>query len=393
MSLLSPFALDELKSRNPVGDVAAQRVTLRRHGAHLIGPCPICSPDPTSRTATRFEVVDNGRRWVCAVCEDGGDVVELVMRADGVGFLEAVGRLGGKPAEIDPGEAAEREAARLGQLERDRERQVAKAARERAKAQAIWDAAARGSHPILERYFAARGLPADLIAPTLRLHEDLEYWWLKPGDAPGKETPIVIHRGPAMLGIIRSNEREFLGTHITWLAADGSGKAAICAPDGAAQPAKKIRGEHRGGAIHLGPPAPVLFVGEGIETALSALALLPRGQDGRPDLDGEAATAWSGVSLGNLSGRALAGTSRPHPKRARPPIPGDTPDPASPGLLPPAWPRKVVLLGDGDSDPWDTAARLICAAKRWVNRGPLIATAMAPEGEDFNDLLRRKRGL
>src|SRR2546423_1302113 len=73
MTRIPEAALAELKDRNPCDQVAAQWVTLRRHGRRLIGPCPTCSTDRDSRRATRFECDPEG--FICAVCCQAGDVI------------------------------------------------------------------------------------------------------------------------------------------------------------------------------------------------------------------------------------------------------------------------------------------------------------------------------
>src|SRR5260370_31756170 len=119
MTRIPEAALAELKTRNPCDRVAGQWVTLRRHGRKLIGPCPICSAEPVSRTATRFECDAEG--FVCAVCCEGGDVIRLVERVLGKNFRSAVDWRGGAK-EIDPAEAA--------RLQVDRERKRAAGERE-----------------------------------------------------------------------------------------------------------------------------------------------------------------------------------------------------------------------------------------------------------------------
>jgi DNA primase len=103
---LSQTELDDIKARNPVADIARRYVVLRPQGAKLVGPCPICSRDRASRNAARFEIKDDG--WVCAVCSDGGDVIKLVTRVEGLDFKAAVEWLGGAQR-IDPAAAATRE--------------------------------------------------------------------------------------------------------------------------------------------------------------------------------------------------------------------------------------------------------------------------------------------
>src|SRR5687767_15016058 len=97
MNRLSPDDLDDIKARNPLEAIAGGYVKLRRAGSRLVGPCPICGGRATSQ---RFEVMNGGESWTCAVCPDGGDVIHLVMKAEGCDFRAAIERLGGR-TEID----------------------------------------------------------------------------------------------------------------------------------------------------------------------------------------------------------------------------------------------------------------------------------------------------
>jgi hypothetical protein len=163
--------------------------------------------------------------------------------------------------------------------------------------------------------------------------------------------------------------------------AKANGKAKFTAPDGEPLPAKKIRGLCMGGAIRLTEPAPVLVIGEGIETTLTVLqALRERGRN-----PGDYA-AWCAVSLGNIAGGHL-GPSERHPDGAGW-VPSGIPDPDRPALMPPDWAGRVILLGDGDSEPLATRAQLECARGRWEKAGVPTEIRFAPQGCDFNDLVR-----
>ena len=89
--MISDDALNALKERNPVDVVASQWVALRtRRRGKYVGPCPVCSEDPQSRSAMRFEC--DADKWVCAVCQDGGDVIKLVMKHERAEFAPAASR-------------------------------------------------------------------------------------------------------------------------------------------------------------------------------------------------------------------------------------------------------------------------------------------------------------
>src|ERR1039458_7049613 len=294
--------LEDIKARNPCAAVAGAWVSLRRHGQKMIGPCPICSADPKSRDATRFECWTDG--WVCAVCADGGDVIRLVERVNGCSFMDAIAFLGGK-RELVPGEAALAEAHRA-KLRAERERESkAYRERERQRLWAMWHPALPIAGTIAESYLTLRGVRAPATSPAR-----LRYLANCPMYATGAAGAKPVHTGPAILTAIVNIDGRFSGLHITWLdLARLKGKAEVPDPGGGGLlPAKKVRGSKSGGRIELVPRAAPrrLIIGEGIETVLAIwTALEGAGQD-LTDI-----AFWSAVDLGNLGGRA-AGTV-PHP--------------------------------------------------------------------------------
>jgi phage/plasmid primase-like uncharacterized protein len=147
-----------------------------------------------------------------------------------------------------------------------------------------------------------------------------------------------------MLAAIRDTRTgELRAVHRTYLRPDGTSKAEI-------EPAKASLGPVAGCAVMLdelreGVP---LIVGEGIESALSAAALI-------------GGSAWSAVSAGNLATLSL------------PPLP--------------ACP-VVVIAADPDAPGLRAAG---AAARHWRAEGRSVRIAV-PEnpGYDFNDLLRAR---
>jgi hypothetical protein len=143
-------------------------------------------------------------------------------------------------------------------------------------------------------------------------------------------------RWPAIVAGITAPDDVIRAIHRTYLARDGRGKAPV-------DPNKMTLGPIAGGAIRLSPPAEQLLVGEGIETCLSAM------QETQ-------VPAWSAVSAVGM--RQL--------------------------VLPPIV-RRVTVLVDGDQ-AGEAAAR--AAAGRWTAAGLRVELARAPDGKDFNDVLR-----
>src|SRR5579859_1498083 len=88
---LTPEDLDALKRAHPIERVAAAYdLTLTRVGNHLVGLCPL-----HRETRPSFTVYPQSGTFYCFGCRQGGDVIELVRRLEGIGFGAAVERLAG----------------------------------------------------------------------------------------------------------------------------------------------------------------------------------------------------------------------------------------------------------------------------------------------------------
>jgi hypothetical protein len=383
MSRLSEAQIEDLKARVDLVKLATDLgAVLRRHGKSMMGACPLCGG---SKTTTRFEI--KGDKWVCAACSEGGDALALVQKVKGLDFRAAVEFLGGA-AQIDPEEAARLERKRQAEAEK-RERAAAYyREQEIARARRLWDQGAAFSRDEVEGYLRARGCALPSTA-DVRGARAVPYFHGEKLDDAGRREPRVLFRGPAMLAAVRDNDGVFSAVHVTYLSSDASRKARVVDPDtGASLPAKKIRGSKSGGHIVLrGPVEPKrLFIGEGIETVLSvATALLRAGRLRASD------AFWSSVDLGNLGGKALASVPHPFLKTANSraqKVPGEVPDFDAPGILIPPSVEDLVLLGDGDSDPFTTEQAMKRARNRYARPGLHIRIVMAPAGLDFNDVLQ-----
>jgi hypothetical protein len=384
--MIADDALAQIKADNPCNVVAARfGVRLRRRGAKLVGPCPICSTDRQGRTASRFEATEDA--WVCAVCADGGDVIRLVQRAEALDFKAAISWLGGAGV-VDPVRAEKLARERQEKERRQRANAEAFRQRERNTLYNMWKAATPVHCSPVADYLAKRGLALPL-ALRLRCVPDMPYFSGEAVHEDGRRQQRVLHRGAAMVAPIVGNDEHFRGLHLTWLdLSQPKGKAVIADPEaGELLPAKKVRGSKAGGHIELIPvPSPIrLIIGEGIETTLSAWTALSA--VGR-ELDGVG--FWSAIDLGNLGGKAAETVPSPTEvdARGRPRrVPGPEPDLEAPAIALPDSVEDVVMLGDGDSDPFLTECALRRATTRWATSRRNVRTAFAPSGYDFNDLL------
>jgi hypothetical protein len=377
--MLSPAAIADLNAHTDLRGLAEQLgARLNKRG---VGTCPLCGG---GKTAQRFELKDHESRWVCAVCDDGGDAIKLVMKARGIDFPAAVDWLGGA-RQIDPAEAARRER----EIAAKRARREAEAARyreaERRRLYDMWSRAEPGvASAALNAYFALRGVGffADL---PLRFAADVPYFDGEVEDERGRKEPRLIYRGAAMLAPMVDAARFFRGLHITWLdLSQPKGKARICDPDtGESLPAKKMRGSKAGTFIPLsrGGDPRRLRAGEGIETTLTLRDAL---RDG--------ATYQAAGDLGNLAGRATE--SAPHStlkmkdgKRALR-IPGPQPDFDSPAMPVSDAVDEILWGADGDSDSETTHCAMDRAVARRARPGRVQRVLWPPTGKDWNDLAR-----
>ncbi|MFN3076372.1 MAG: toprim domain-containing protein [Alphaproteobacteria bacterium] len=220
--------------------------------------------EPTSRTRHELRwgrhgslaLVLTGSKaglWHDHSAGEGGDILALVQREMGreAGLAWAkswLGMEGGLPPPFRLRPTPKPETATD-----DATRKLARAHALMARSRPI-----RGT--IVERYLASRGLvlPDDtsLFDPgSLRFAPDVWHW-------PTQS------RLPAMVApIVNILTNDLQGLHLTFLAADGSGKATVDKP-------RLYHGPKAGGCVKLTGDADVtlgLAIGEGIETSLTAL--------------------------------------------------------------------------------------------------------------------------
>jgi hypothetical protein len=378
---------------------------LKKHGREWIGPCPACGG--TDRFA--ISPTKKGGVFVCRGSDGGGDAIALVRHICKVEFLQACEIINGDPmpAAQTKISAAEIKAAAE---QRELERQAAERKRvetesryresERKTAFAIWHA---HQGPFAgtpgEAYYHGRGILALPDDAPLRYAPEVAYFHGEEDDGGGRMVPRVIYRGPAVLAaIVDIASGAFRGVHITWIDVSLPGtKMVIRNPDDdEILPSKKVRGSKQGNIIALaGDPraARRWKTGEGNETVLSVwYAMHAAGRD-------LADTAFvGGVDLGNLAGRAVASVRHPTLKDKAGRVlrvAGPEPDLKSPAIAVPDNVEDVMLLGDGDSDRFTTHCALARAGKRFrlnseamTRIGRTVRVAWAPDGADFNDVLR-----
>ena len=228
--------LRELRQRVSLVSLIGRRVRLQKQGPDYFGLCPFHGEKSPS-----FSVNPEKGFFHCFGCGAHGDVLDWIMRSEGVSFRAAVER-----ARIEAGASP----TIVGDPREDRKAH-ADEARQRL-AWRIWEASEPISGTVAETYLRiARGVSIE-IPESLRFHRSLKA-------GRGRDAP----RFPAMVAKIVHPTDGLVAIQRTFLRPDGRAKAPIDRP-------KMALGSRGSGAVRLGVAARVMGVCEGIETGLSA---------------------------------------------------------------------------------------------------------------------------
>lgn len=363
---------------------------LQRSGHEWVGPCCVCGG------TDRFSIDPKKRIFNCRKGGKGGDVIALTQYVMGCDFVQAVQELTGRPppgrdalpaTEEEKAARARRRAENEARQREDQERRQAQDAKQRSAAKTQSEKIFAACEPIMgthaAAYLAGRGITlAGGMGVDLRFAKSMKYsGYRNPEGGAPPEDDVKVELGPfpGMVAAFRV-DGEIVGLHRTYLKVDRPEKIHQTARN----PAKKMTGKKtaadgRRALIWLTAPAPHLIIGEGIESTLSAYVMGVGG--------GEAAAATAG-DLGNMCGLATGTVPHPCPfGEDAATILNGIPDPADPGLALPAEVKEVTLVGDGDSDPPSTVAKLLTGARRLAAQGKIVFVVMPPRGKDMNNLL------
>ncbi|MCL8385545.1 DUF7146 domain-containing protein [Xanthobacter aminoxidans] len=388
----------EARAVGVLDELGRRGVSLKRAGSEMVGPCPVCGG------RDRFGVHVRKGIWHCRHAGRGGDAIALVQYLDGADFLAACETLAGRPpprgegTRATPEELAAREEERRAKAaEREAESNRYRE-EERRKVYALWQASLPIAGTPAAAYLARRGIP-DPHSRALRVKPNFAFCHGEREEGDGRKYARVLHRGPALVAAITAPDAKgvmrFRGLHMTWIDLNQpKGKVLVADPEtGEVLPAKKMRGSKLGGVIELVPAwsgvAKCVYAAEGIETLLSVWAgLVAAGADLRD-------TAFlCAADLGNLAGKATETIVHPTDTVAdkrgymrRVHVPGPVPDFDSPAMPIPPECTELVLLADGDSEPFFTRMAMERACARHAAPGRLVRVAWAPPGKDFNDVL------
>lgn len=303
-----------------VSAIVGARLTLAKKGHEFEAICPFHD----ERTPS-FTVNDSKGFWHCFGCGAHGDAIRFIADHDGLGFMDALAeaeRIGGI---ADHGRSAATQPPRTAMVQRESRKAPVDhgfIASELAGVR-VWNDARPAPGTLVETYLRSRALDphASGILGVVRFHPRCPtgLWkrWEHPEDARG--------HAPAMLAPIctlhgDTGARRWVqqGVHITYLAADGKGKARF-APfrrngRDRTPPSRKIWGDLAGGCVPIPPrlwgdwqdaewlgaakQALPLKIAEGLESTLSFMQ--------RPNIRRGACRGGCAVlSLNNMQGRPM----------------------------------------------------------------------------------------
>jgi len=294
--------IDAVRQRVDIVSVVGQVVKLGK-GRRPRGKCPFHGSKSDS-----FAVDPEHGRAHCWGCDWTGDAIKFVQDMRGISFNEALAFLE-EGARIDP-------AASVSARREKRERPPSDAVDSLVMGRWLWKHA-KPDLAAVRTYLTARGVPAAELTDARMV--DIRFLASAPIMAwPANRKPSSVPQAPAMVALVRRPPEWLpIGVHATFLTPDLAGKMDRLRANGTAWPSRKMLGDMTGGAVLLGAYAPnlPLFVGEGIETTLSGMAIAGAG---------EAAIGLAALSLGTLQGHAqtIKGAlplydPRPDPERAR----------------------------------------------------------------------------
>ncbi|RIA44346.1 Toprim domain-containing protein [Hephaestia caeni] len=113
-----------------------------------------------------------------------------------------------------------------------------------------------------DRYLRGRLLFTAANCTALRFHP---HCWYRPSKDDAPDTPTAF---PGIIAAVTDLSGTITGVHRTWLDPTTAGKAAVSYP-------RRAMGHLLEHAVRLGPMAPIMVAGEGIETMLSLREAIP----------------------------------------------------------------------------------------------------------------------
>lgn len=198
-------------------------------------PCPACGG------RDRFTLFPDGR-FYCRGC-GFGDALDLIQKVHNCDLKTVLSMLDSGAAWTAPKSVTQAKPKR-----KDNQWRIE---------QILKDTTAITSETVAYSYLTqVRGFAPDAIPAELLAHPGIDYWQEV---TPGSWVPV--ERCAAMVAPVRDADSKVIALHVTYLNPDGT-KVKL-------DPAKKLIGTAKTGAIRLYPPTNRLGLAEGIETAIA----------------------------------------------------------------------------------------------------------------------------
>lgn len=393
--------IERVRDRVDIVALIGKVVTLSRSKKPR-GKCPLHGSKSDS-----FEVNPKAGFAKCYGCQWYGDAIKWLVDYYGLEWIDALRRL-----EEGAG-LADLTAAPAKRAKVDRPAREVTRVESLVMGRHIW-MAGEPDYEAVRTYLRSRKVPEAMLLDH-RL-ADIRFTAKAPILAwPIGKEPSDVPQAPAMVALIRRvRDWQPIGAHVTFLRPDLKGKMKRKYRNGDDYPDRKMCGSAWGGAVLLpGAGSDIgglvggcaLYVGEGLETVLSGMALGEAGAD---------ACGLAALSLDNLQGQPalIRGALplydvRPHPGRATPiafrhdgPVIGLIDADMSPKRGP-RDPRSGEFTGEAliERKGARIVRRTVTTAERaaicgslfvhgWRAQGCRARAVRPPMGQDFNDAVR-----
>ena len=228
------FDFDALRQNNPLPEIVAATVPLKRAGNEWKACCPLHDDRTPSLTLFRK---DRDWQFHCFGCGASGDVIDYVAKLHRVEVIEAVRMLGG-------GNLPAVTVSSLPEASKSNRTQDARR---------VWQSCGPIQGTAADAYLRSRGI-------TIGLPDSLRFGRLQ----------FAGQMRPALVAIVAGPDNKFRGVHRIFLKDDGT-KADL---EGGK--VKFSLGPVIGGAIRLAPAAQMLTICAGLEDGLSLQQILGR---------------------------------------------------------------------------------------------------------------------
>jgi len=205
--MITAAAIERARVVRIEDEIERRGIKLKRQGAELVGPCPVCGG------RDRFGVNTRKHVFHCRGCGTGGDVIKLVQFLDDCGFPEACKTLTGATPSTGTGSSRPQHRPEPQRNTEEDERI------QRAKARYLFKSSIAAAGTPVESYLRGRGITVP--TPTIRFLPPR-----KSAHYPAMLVPYGLPEEPEP-GVIDIAEAAITAVQLTLLKPDGTSKADV----------------------------------------------------------------------------------------------------------------------------------------------------------------------